>query len=91
MRKYVANIIAVNLIAQVDPEGYHTNVLEAIMDHKRDGTAVPMSGKYFNTKQGRQTQLNNTVGWALQIKWKNGSKQWVRLKDLKESNPVDVA
>ena len=91
MRKYTANIIAVNLIAQVDPEGYHTNVLEAILDHKRDGTAVPMSGKYFKTKQGRQTQRKTTVGWALQIKWKNGSKQWVRLKDLKESNPVDVA
>ena len=89
--KYSANIIALNFLAQVDPEGYHANVLEAILDHKRDGTAVPMSGKYFKTKQGRQTQRNTTVVWELQIKWKNGSKQWVRLKDLKESNPVDVA
>ena len=63
--KYAANIIAVNLLAQVDPEGYHTNVLEAILDHKRDGTAVPMSGKYLNTKQGRQTHCKTTVGWAL--------------------------
>ena len=44
VRKYDANIIAVNLLAQVEPEGYHINVIEAIMDHKRDGTAVPMSG-----------------------------------------------
>ena len=50
VRKYAANIIAVNLLAQVDPEGYHTNVLEAVLYHKRDGTAVPMSGKYFKTK-----------------------------------------
>ena len=91
MKKYSANIIAENLLAQVDPEGIHTNVLEAIMDHKRDGTAVPMSGKYFKTKQGKRTQRKTTVGWALQIKWKNGTKQWVNLKDLKESNPVDVA
>ena len=91
VRKYAANIIAVNLLAQVDPEGYHTNVLEEILDHKRNGTAVPMSGKYFKTKQGIQTQRKTTMGWALQIKWKNGSKQWVRLKDLKESNPVDVS
>ena len=50
---YAANIIAVNLLAQVDPEGFHTNVLEEILYHKRDGTAVPMSGKYFKSKQGR--------------------------------------
>ena len=50
VRKFAANIIAVNLLAQVNPEGFHTNVLEAILDHKRDGTALPMSGKYFKTK-----------------------------------------
>ena len=50
-----------------------------------------MSGKYFKTKKGKRTQRKTTVGWALQTKWKNGSKQWVKLKDLKESNPVDVA
>ena len=91
LRKYSANIIAVNLLAQVDPEGYHTNFLEAIQDHKWDGTAVPMSGKYFKTKQARQTQRKTTVGWALQIKWKNGSKKWVKLKYLNESNPINVA
>ena len=45
VRKYAANIISENLLAQVDPEGFHTNVLEEIMDHQRDGTAVPVSGK----------------------------------------------
>ena len=73
LRKYSANIIAVNLLAQIDPEGFHTNVLEAILDHKSDGTAVPISGKYFKTKQVKETQRKTTVGWALQIKWKNGS------------------
>ena len=91
VRKYAANIIAVNVLAQVDPEVYHTNVHGVILDHKRDGTAVPMSGKYFKMKQGRQTQRKSTLVWELQIKWKNGSKQWVKLKGLKESNPVDVA
>ena len=63
--KYAANIIAINLLAQVDPGCYHTKVLGAILDHKHDGTAVPMSGKYFKTKQGRQTQRKTTLGWAL--------------------------
>ena len=91
VKKYSANIIAENLLAQVGPEGFHTNVLEAILDHNHDGTAVTMSGKYFKKKQGRRTQRKTIVGWALQIKWKNRTKQWVNLKDLKESNAVDVA
>ena len=50
-----------------------------------------MSGKYFKTKKFRQMQRKTTVVWAIQIKWNNGSTKWVKLKDLKESNPVDVA
>ena len=65
--------------------------MEAILDHKRDGTAVPMADKFFNTKQGKLTQRHTTVGWSFLIKWKNGPKEWVNLKVLKESNPVDVA
>ena len=34
--KYDANINAVNVLAQVDPEGIHTNVLKEILDHKRN-------------------------------------------------------
>ena len=61
------------------------------MDHKRNGTALRMADKFFNTKQGKLTQRHTTVGWLFLIKWKNGPKEWVHLKVLKESNPVDVA
>ena len=29
--------------------------------------------------------------WQSLVKWKDVSESWVQLKDLKESNPVDVA
>ena len=32
-----------------------------------------------------------TVGWKLNIKWRDGTTKWVSLKDLKESNPIEVA
>jgi hypothetical protein len=32
-----------------------------------------------------------TKGWQLLLQWKDGSNTWIPLKDLKESNPVDVA
>ena len=50
VKKYAANLIAENLLSQVDPDGFHTNFLEAILDHNRYGNAVPMSDKDFKTK-----------------------------------------
>ena len=91
VNKYVANLIAENVPSQVDPNGYYTNTMEAILDHKCDGTAVRMPDKFFKTKQGKLTQWHTTVGWSFLIKWKNGPKEWVHLKVLKESYPVDVA
>ena len=58
--------------------------MEAILDHKRDGTAVHMADKFFKKKQGRLTQQYRTVRWSFLIKWKNGPKEWVHLKVLKE-------
>ena len=32
-----------------------------------------------------------TKNWQLLVQWKDGSTSWTPLKDLKESNPVEVA
>ena len=32
-----------------------------------------------------------TVGRKFNIKWRDGTTKWVSLKDLKESNPIEVA
>jgi hypothetical protein len=31
-----------------------------------------------------------TVGWKFLVEWANGSQQWIELKTLKESNPIQV-
>ena len=31
------------------------------------------------------------VSWKFNIKWRDGTTTWVSLKDLKESNPIEVA
>ena len=68
VKKYAANIIAENVLSQVDPNGYYKNTMEAILDHKRDGTLVPMADKFFKTEQGKLTQRQTTVGWSFLIK-----------------------
>jgi len=32
-----------------------------------------------------------TAGWKLLVRWKNGSEEWIPLRLLKKSYPVDVA
>ena len=64
--------------------------MSCIVDHKCDGSAVPMEQKYIKSKNGQMKLRQTTVGWSFNIKWKDGTSDWVPLKILKESNPVDI-
>ncbi len=50
-----------------------------------------MADKYFTTKSGTKRMRQTTQGWKFLVEWSNGSRQWIELKLLKESNPVQVA
>jgi len=92
IKKYDAvNVITENLITNCGLDGYSTTTMESILNHKRDGSAVPMYNKYIDTKKGQRKLRQMTVGWHFQVKWRDGQETWVPLSDLKESNPVDIA
>jgi hypothetical protein len=40
---------------------------------------------------GRKSRKKTTKGWHLLVEWKEGGSDWIPLKDLKESYPVEVA
>jgi hypothetical protein len=40
---------------------------------------------------GRKVRKRTTKGWELLVKWKDGTTTWIPLKDLKETNPVELA
>jgi hypothetical protein len=50
-----------------------------------------MADKYITTKTGTRRLCQTTVGWRFLVEWANSSCQWIDLKLLKESNPVQVA
>ena len=77
---------------QVDSDGYSLSLMDSIIDHQRDlSQAIPMEDKHFTTKS-RQKQLRKTTkGWKLLIKWKDKSKAWINLADLKEVHLVETA
>ena len=65
-------------------------LLDSIVDHKSDETAVKHADKYV-TVRGKQHVRKTTKGWKLCVKWKDESTTWEQLSDLKESFPLQVA
>ena len=58
---------------------------------KKDDLAVSKQDKYLVTPRGQRRMRKTTKGWKLLVIWKDQSKIWIPLKDLKESNPTEVA
>ena len=50
-----------------------------------------MADKYFITTTVTKRMRQTTQGWKFLVKWTNGTRQWIDLKILKESNPVQGA
>jgi hypothetical protein len=86
-----ANIIAENIYSQVDAEGHIFSILKEIVDHRVDGNAITKDDGTFIDRRGKQQPRMTTKGWELQVEWRDGTASWVPLKDLKESNPIEVA
>jgi hypothetical protein len=89
--KYAANVIAKNMFAQVDDEGNMFQLLDEIIDHKRDGTAVDIANGTVTSANGNVKPRITTQGWWLLVMWKDKSTSWVKLKDLKAAYPFEVA
>jgi hypothetical protein len=88
--EYAANVIAENLYSQVDEEGPHQVMLDEIVNHKSDKSAVLPEDGYITLK-GRRHRHVTTKGWKLCIQWKEGSTSWQPLSDMKEAYPVRTA
>ena len=92
IKEYSANVIAENMLTQVDANGFSKTMINSIIDHKMDKTtAVSKTDKYIVTDRGQKKLRKTTCGWSLLIKWKDESESWVPLKDLKEAHPVELA
>ena len=91
VERYHANIIAEHIYSQVDGDGYGRALLDEIIDHKTDGHAVTKENGFIEKPGGNRVPKQTTKGWWLLARLKDHSTQWFKLKDLKESNPLQVA
>ena len=88
--KYFANIITVNLYSQIDSEGCQFLVSEEITDHRKDDTSIGIADGFTVSHNGNKHKTKTTRGWEINTKMREGFSEWVPLKDLKESNPVEL-
>ena len=72
------------MYAKVDSEGYVHNMM-------KDASSVDKYYMYIKTKSGQRRIQKTTVLCNLLDKYNNGTDKCIPLKDLKESNPVEVA
>jgi hypothetical protein len=86
-----ANIITENLLAQVDEEGHIQLMLDDIIDYRQLPDAMRTEDAFTTTPNGLQGHKKTTRGWEMCVLWKDGSTNWVALKDLKESYPIKLA
>jgi hypothetical protein len=86
-----ANIIAENLFAQVDQEGNRFVLFDEIIATRTDGSQVLQQDAFATTSSGTRRRVNTTKGWEVNIQWKDGSTTWNKLKDIKDSYPVEMA
>ena len=89
-KEFAANVIAENLISVSGDESHSNHFLNEIIDHRTNGKAVTKDDGMIS-QNGRSTMRKTTKGWFLCVRWKDDSTSWVPLKDLKESNPLDVS
>jgi hypothetical protein len=91
VEEVTANLIAENLIAQVDDEGCCQMMLLDIVHHRVTSDAIPKSqGTYFNS-YGVKRRKATTRGWEVLVEWRDGSSDWGSIKALKHSYPVELA
>ena len=86
-----ANAIAENLFAQVDEEGNRHVTMDSIMAHRVDGTQVTNDDAFIISHNGGKRRKETTKGWEILLQWKDGTTTWEKLKDVKESYPVQLA
>jgi hypothetical protein len=86
-----ANLIAQHLFSQVDEEGHRHILLDDIIDFRRDETAIDKADAFITMRNGVKRRRKTTQGWQLLCQWKDGSTNWVAMKDMKNSYPVQVA
>ena len=89
METLSSNIISENILSQVDLNGHRQMFLDGIIDQKKDESALSSTESTYVTKGG--VPRCRFITKSFLVCWKDGSCNWVILKDFKNSYPVQLS
>ena len=82
--------ILLQKISQVDHDGHMQILVDEIIDHQKDNTALSNDEARSNINGVPRSRFT-TIGWSVLVSWKYGSCNWVTLKEFKDSYLVQLA
>ena len=88
---YSANVLIENIMNSADDNGHTPMFMDEIVGHRYDQDAISKDDGWYITPQGARKRKITTRGCDINVSWKDGTTSWVPLKDMKESNPLEVA
>ena len=91
LQQYAAKNISENMYPQVDAEGYQYKLMGEILDHRNNVHVFHCDYAFIIYRSGQKNWRCTIKGWFICVRWNYGSDLWVSLKDLKETNTVEVA
>ena len=67
VKEYSENVIAENLLSQVDEEGFLQSVFDSILEYTKDDSAIEKKDLYFKTRSGKKRTRKTTCGWKFLV------------------------
>ena len=75
----------------MDEEDHRKLLLDDIINDQRNGDVVHKDDTFVEICTGIRQRKMTTKGWEICVFWKDGSTDWIALKDIKQSYPIKLA
>jgi hypothetical protein len=80
-----------DLFSEVDDEGNMYVLLDDIIDHRNTEGYISGDNGFITLDNGMKQRRQTTQGWELCLQWKDHSTNRIKLKDVKNAYPIEVA
>jgi hypothetical protein len=69
-------MVAQAMYSQCDIDGNQYLLLDQLVDHRKDDTAITLTEQTVHRDNGRTYQQKTTAGWQICCQWIDGSTTW---------------
>ena len=90
--RYSTNVLSEALNETMDHDGYDKSYISEICGYRKDMKhAITKENGFVKSHNGRNVPVITTKGWKVNVRWLNGSTNWIPLNVFKNSQPLILA